>query len=173
MAVLVLALGPQLVFAQMLSTEKVERFYAERAGLATDRIGPGETADVWLFTPSLPVSFSRLEQNDAGDWRVGANVAIGASYVFMLGKGTGLEDGSVRVDPAFFIGLTGNFGVAQDPDEDGAISESFMLGGVLGFSGLSVIAGRDILAKTPILGVGGRIDLLTLTDKGSIIRKIK
>lgn len=152
-------------FSQVLSADKVSKFTNQKA------FENGKSTDVWLLTPTLPVTFSRLVKQD-GEWSVGANITIGGSYVFMLGKGTGLSDGSISINPAFFIGITGNIGVVQDFKKNG-IESSFMLGGVVGFSKVSALIGYDLLLDTPIIGIGTQIDLLTITDKLTIIRSIR
>jgi hypothetical protein len=132
------------------------------APAAVRSLGPGETGDVFLLTSNLPVSFSRLEKDADGNWRVGANMSLGASYGFMVAKGRGLQDGSIEFDPQFYVGVTGNLGLSQDLEESG-VKESLMIGGVIGFSDFNALIGYDILVDTPVFGIGTRVNVQAIT----------
>jgi hypothetical protein len=114
-----------------------------------------------VLTSELPVSFVRMSQVN-GNWKIGGQMSIGASYVVMYGKGTLQADGSVSNYNSFaYLGPV----ISLDAATDGtSISTGVTVGGVVGVGPMSAIFGYDVAAKQPVLGIGFKIDILTLTD---------
>ncbi|MBK6904977.1 MAG: hypothetical protein IPH04_19750 [Saprospirales bacterium] len=54
---------------------------------------------ILLLTPSFPVSFSRLEKDNADQWRIGSQAGIGGAYFFLIGKGYHNIDETIQVEP--------------------------------------------------------------------------
>jgi hypothetical protein len=147
--------------AQVLSKETI-RAFRERAGQDTNVSTLDKSSKhASLWTTTLPVVFSRLEKED-GDWRLGANMSIGGSYMFVTGKTTPQLDGSYRLDPDFMIGPVANLGIT--PGDAGKLDGTLMVGAVMGFSSFAVLGGYDVLLNRPVIGVGIQIQSLTFTQ---------
>jgi hypothetical protein len=117
----------------------------------------GVPGDISFRTSGLPISFSRLETDSAGNWKIGQNISLGGSYIWGWGNGTLNPDSSITTEQHFFFGFTGNFGVVQDKNNSTKLSPSITLGGIIGFSSFAVMLGTDVLNKTPIIGIAYNI----------------
>jgi len=144
--------------AQILSKSMVSSYEAGHPGVSIAANTPKHAS---LWTSTLPTTFSRLEKVD-GNWRLGANMAIGGSYVFVTGKATPQVDGSYRLDPQFMIGPVANIGIT--PGSDGKLDGTLLVGGTIGFSAFAILGGYDLLLSRPVIGVGVQIQSLTFTE---------
>lgn len=123
---------------------------------------PGQSIRCAAWTTTVPVTFSRLEKVD-GQWRIGATMSVGASYMYVVGRGTGQQGGNVQLAPDFFIGLVADFGITQG--DTSGVASSLMGGIAFGFQHLAILAGYDLLRSRPVLGVGTQIQTLSITTK--------
>ncbi|HLP51398.1 MAG TPA: hypothetical protein VK154_10970 [Chitinophagales bacterium] len=139
------------------------KFLADGAVLADPRT-------IVLLTPSFPVSFGRLEQDNAGNWRIGAQLTLGASYYLVVGKAFLNDNGTTQVEPYFSIGAHIDGGLSQNTETAGVVG-NLNVGGSVGFyKYINVLFAYDVLNKTPVFGLGGRVDLFSFTHgSGSII----
>jgi hypothetical protein len=160
--------------AQMLNrkfTSKTIKSLGERTlskNYLNDPDYSGKT--ILLLTPSFPISFSRLEQDTAKNWRIGPSIGIGGSYFFLVGKGYRNANETVQVEPYFVLGLSIEGGVSQNLQAPGVVG-NLNIGGVLGFyKYFNFLFSYDVLNNRPVYGVGARVDLFTLTQgAGTII----
>jgi hypothetical protein len=156
------------VTAQVISKQTIDAFQRRNnTGAELLTTGP-KRAKLW--TSTLPVSFARLEKAD-GEWRVGASMALGGSYVFVTGKATPQADGSMRLDPEFMIGPVANIGIA--PGDTGGIDGTLLVGATMGFSSFAILGGYDVLLGRPVIGVGMQIQSLTFTEALTNLKSIK
>jgi hypothetical protein len=153
--------------SQILTRETVHRFQLAHSEISVLNNAPKRTS-VW--TSTLPVTFSRVERED-DEWRIGANMSVGGSYVFMTGRGTPQPDGSIRLDPEFMIGPVANLGLT--PGDSGKLDGSLMVGLTVGFSTFAVLGGYDLLLTRPVIGVGIQIQSLTFTQGFTRIHSIR
>ena len=145
--------------SQVIPRSMVEA-YGSRSGGAFVRNNEPKHASMW--TSTLPVTFSRLERAN-GDWRLGANMAVGGSYIYVTGKATPQVDGSYRLDPQFMFGPVANIGIT--PGDSGKLDGTLLVGLTMGFSSFAILGGYDLLLSRPVIGVGVQIQSLTFTDK--------
>jgi hypothetical protein len=68
----------------------------------------------------------------------------------------------ITIDPSFFFGLIGDIGLQNDFSLNKLAS--IFNGGFVGIGAFSLFAGYDYLSKSPSIGLGGRIDLFTLSQ---------
>ena len=125
--------------------------------------------NIYLFTPSVPFSFGRIQKNQTGNWQVSPQASTGITYSFVIGSGHKSGD-LVQVEPWFTIGGYIDAGVAQSTQTANAVG-SFNVGGVIGFyKYINILLGYDILNSTPIYGIGARVDIFSFgLGAGSVI----
>lgn len=155
-----------LLQSQTLSSEKVQAYLASQTGTPKSMPAIGESRKVYLLTPQVPTTFTRLIKDDSGDVQLGTNICLGGAYVFMIGDATLMGAGNYRVDPEFFVGLGIEAGIGEEVDgEMGVLS----LNVILGFSSIALSLGYDFLIERPVLALGTQIDFLDITDDGTNI----
>ncbi len=124
---------------------------------------------ILLLTPSFPLSFSRLEQDSSRTWRIGPQVALGASYRFVFGKGYKNVNETVQVEPYFMLGITVDGGFSQNLQASGIVG-NFNTGGVLRiYKYFNFLFSYDVVTQRPAFGVRARVDLFTFTQSGGSI----
>jgi len=115
-----------------------------------------------LGSPTIPVSFSRLELVD-GKYILSPTISIGYGYAWFKGKFIFNESDKITVDPTLFFGLVGD--VSLNNNFDFKKLAGFFIGSFVGFGNFSLFEGYDFIANSPSIGIGGRIDLYTIYPK--------
>ena len=142
--------------AQLASTSK---FHIEGEEYALDALKVGTTYDVFISTATIPITFSKLVKDEAGDYTVGAQLGIGVGYLWILGTMTPQADGNARIDPGLFFGPAGDIGVRNEGDE---LKTAFSLGAIIGYDVIAATVGYDFLAESVYIGLSGTIDFFSL-----------
>jgi len=114
-----------------------------------------------LGSPTIPLSFSKIEHIN-GKYQVTPSVSIGYGYTWFFGDFIFNENDKITIDPTFFFGLIGDAGLQSDFSLNKLAS--FFAGGFIGTGSFSLFAGYDFISKSPSIGLGGRIDLFTLSQ---------
>jgi hypothetical protein len=167
LVLLLLSVAP--LSGQVIPASDVQPKLRSSSGAALARqVGVGERAEVKLWTSTVPVTFSRLVQDDGDDWKIGPEISLGGSYVYMVGEGTGLGNGSMQLDPRFFTGPVLQIGFAEDVD-DGALAATFLAGAVLGYRDVAGLVGYDFLEGSIVLGAGTKVTTLIIDNIRSIV----
>lgn len=155
-AALALALAvllPGGLSAQTLLAEKV-------FGTPSAAVTPQDTPprDVLLLLPTVPVTFSSLEKNEEGEWRLGSAVTMGVGVTFLLGKATKTGT-TLTAEPWVIAGAALNAGVQEDPESN--VTEALTLSGFFGFGDVALSFSRNLLRGGTSLGLSLKVDTLT------------
>lgn len=87
---------------------------------------------------------------------------MGLGYTWFWGDFIFNENDKITVDPKVFFGVVANTGLESGLNfKEGGLYAS----GFIGISSFTLIFGYDIINKSPSLGVGGRIDLYSISQK--------
>ncbi len=116
---------------------------------------------VLLGSPTIPISFSKIELVN-GNYEVAPTVSIGYGYTWFTGKFIFSENDKIIIDPVFFFGLIADVGLQNNFSLKKLTS--IFTGGFIGFGAFSLFGGYDYMSKSPTLGLGGRIDLFTISQ---------
>lgn len=114
-----------------------------------------------LGSPTIPVSFSRIEYVD-GKYEVSPTISIGYGYTWFTGNFIFSESDNIIINPKFFFGVVGDIGL-QNNFNFKKLAGIFT-GAFIGFGSFSLFAGFDYISKSPSIGLGGRIDLYTISQ---------
>jgi hypothetical protein len=114
-----------------------------------------------LGSPTIPISFSRVEMKN-GSYEVSPTISIGYGYTWFWGQFIFHEDDKIVVDPKVNFGLVAD--VALQNDFDLKKPAGLFVGGFVGVTAFSLFFGYDVVARSPTLGLGGRIDVYTLSQ---------
>ncbi|MBC7695642.1 MAG: hypothetical protein H7141_09370 [Burkholderiales bacterium] len=114
-----------------------------------------------LGSPTVPISFSRIEYID-GKYEVSPTISIGLGYTWFTGNFIFNENDKITVDPKLFFGLVGDVGLQNDFSFNKLAG--IFAGGFVGFGNFSLFAGYDFITHSPSIGLGGRIDLYTVSQ---------
>ncbi len=114
-----------------------------------------------LGSPTIPISFSKIELVK-GQYQVTPAVSIGYGYTWFTGKFIFDENDKIIIDPVFFFGLIADVGLQNNFSLNKLTS--IFTGGFIGFGAFSLFAGYDYMSKSPSIGLGGRIDLFTVSQ---------
>ena len=112
-----------------------------------------------LGSPTIPFSFSRVEKDSTGKYVLSPTISIGYGYTWFFGKFYLNENDKIMVDPTFQFGLVGDVAIQNDFSLN-RIAGLFA-GGFIGFANFSIFGGFDFVNGSPLLGVGGRVDVYT------------
>lgn len=125
----------------------VERFTAAHA-----------SKDVLLLLPTVPVTFSSLDKDDDGEWRMGSAITMGVGVTFLVGKAsaTGM---TMKADPWIIAGAAINAGIQEDAES--RVDEALTLSGFLGFGDVAVSFSRNLLRGGTSIGLSLKLDVLT------------
>jgi len=115
-----------------------------------------------LGSMTIPISFSSIEIS-RGNYIVSPTVSLGLGYTWFWGDFIFNEDDKITVDPKVFFGLIGNAGLENNFSLNKLAS--FLAGGFVGVGSFTLFGGYDVINKSPSLGVGGRIDFYTISQK--------
>jgi hypothetical protein len=111
-----------------------------------------------LGSPTIPFSFSRIERIN-GKYQLSPTISIGYGYTWFFGKFYLNENDKISVDPTFQFGIVGD--VALQSDLSLNKLTGFFTGAFIGFANFSFFGGYDYITSSPLIGVGGRIDVYT------------
>ena len=115
-----------------------------------------------LGSITVPISFSSIEIAK-GNYQVSPTVSIGLGYTWFFGDFIFNENDKITVDPTFFYGLIANAGLENNFSFNKLAG--FFTGGFIGVGSFTLFGGYDIINKSPSLGIGGRIDFFTVSQK--------
>ena len=114
-----------------------------------------------LGSPTIPISFSQIVLVK-GKFVVVPAISIGLGYTWFIGKFSFNESDKITIDPVFFFGLFADVGLQNDFSLNKFTS--IFTGGFIGFGAFTFFGGYDYLSKSPSIGLGGRIDLFTISQ---------
>jgi len=120
-----------------------------------------EYEGVLLGSITIPFFFSSIEIVSA-KITVSPTVNLGLGYTWFWGDFIFNENDKITVDPKVYFGLFANTGLENGL---GLKSGGLITAGFVGVSSFTLIFGYDIINKSPSLGVGGRIDFYTVSQK--------
>jgi hypothetical protein len=115
-----------------------------------------------LGSMTIPVSFSNIEISK-GNYEVSPTISIGFGYTWFWGDFIFNENDKITVDPTVFYGLIANAGLENNFSFNKLAG--FFTGGFIGIGSFTFFGGYDIINKSPSIGVGGRIDFYTVSQK--------
>jgi hypothetical protein len=119
-----------------------------------------------LGTLTIPISFSNIEFHGVktkDSLAVSPTISIGIGYTWFLGDFIFDENDKITVDPTFCFGLIANAGLENNFSLNKLAG--FFIGGFIGVGAFNLFGGYDLISKSPSLGVGGRIDFYTISQK--------
>lgn len=114
-----------------------------------------------LGSLTVPVSFSQIVLVKSKFVVVPA-ISIGLGYTWFVGSLIFNENDKITIDPVFFFGLFADVGLQNDFSLDKFTS--IFTGGFIGFGAFTFFAGYDYLSRAPSIGLGGRVDLFTISQ---------
>ena len=114
-----------------------------------------------LGSPTIPISFSQIVLVK-GKFLVVPAISIGLGYTWFIGKFSFNENDKITIDPVFFFGLFADVGLQNDFSLNKLTS--IFTGGFIGFGAFTFFGGYDYVSKSPSIGLGGRIDLFTISQ---------
>ncbi len=129
---------------------------------------PGHTYNIILGTPTIPLTFSRVEKIQ-GEYRIGAALELGLGYSVVQGKALYNADGTISVDPELLAGLAVNVGARNG---DTKLDSSLSLSGIIGFSRVALTTGYDLLNKSWFFGLCTKVDTFSFTKTGYTAYKV-
>jgi len=115
-----------------------------------------------LGSMTIPISFSNIEISK-GNYLVSPTVSLGIGYTWFWGDFIFNENDKITVDPTAFFGLIANAGLENNFSFNKLAG--FFTGGFIGVGSFTLFGGYDIIGKSPSLGLGGRIDFFTISQK--------
>ncbi|MES2565868.1 MAG: hypothetical protein V4565_03315 [Bacteroidota bacterium] len=115
-----------------------------------------------LGSPTIPISFSRIEYVD-GKYQVSPTISLGLGYTWFTGNFIFNENDKITIDPKLFFGMVADVGLQNDFSFKELAG--IFAGGFIGFGNFSLFSGYDFITKSPSIGLGGRIDLYTVSQK--------
>ena len=111
---------------------------------------------------TIPITFSSIEiTNDKTI--VSPNVSLGLGYTWFYGDFIFNENDKMTVEPTFFFGLLGDAGIENNFSLNRLAA--FFAGGFVGIGAFTLFGGYDVINKYPLIGLGGRVDLFTISQK--------
>jgi hypothetical protein len=115
-----------------------------------------------LGSVTIPISFSSIELAK-GNYVVSPTVDLGLGYTWFYGDFIFEESDRILVNPTFFFGLLADAGLANYFSFNKFTS--FFAGGFIGVGAFTLFGGYDFINNSPTIGLGGRIDLFTISSK--------
>jgi hypothetical protein len=114
-----------------------------------------------LGSITIPFLSSNIEIAK-GIYSVTPAVNIGIGYTWFWGSFIFNEDDKITVDPKAFFGLVVNTGLQNGLNLKAG---GLFISGFIGLGPFTLLFGYDIINRSPSLGIGGRIDLYTISQK--------
>lgn len=110
---------------------------------------------------TIPFFFSSIELAK-GNIIVNPTANLGLGYTWFSGDFIFNENDKITVDPKVFYGLFANTGIQNGLNlKNGGL----FVAGFVGVSSFNLSFGYDIINKSPSIGVGGRIDFYSISQK--------
>lgn len=156
----VVLLIPAGIDAQTLDRAKVFTDAEVRALLYSNESQekPQPSKDVLLLLPTVPVTFSSLEKDDDGEWRMGSAITMGLGVTFLIGKAS-LTGETMTAAPWLIAGAAINAGIQEDSDS--RATEALTLSGFFGFGDVALNFSRNLLRGGTSIGLSLKLDVLT------------
>lgn len=129
----------------------------------TDRHAPcedGRPCHAFILTPSVPVTFSKLQLNPDGTKQVRSDIAVGVGATFQLVRGiydVSTSTSGRRRDAiedtahSFSFGVAGQVGTTEVPSGD--VVYGITGSGFVGTGALALMGGYDITNGIPFIGL--------------------
>jgi len=111
---------------------------------------------------TIPITFSSIEISN-GDAIVSPNVSLGLGYTWFYGDFIFNENDKMTVEPTFFFGLLGDAGIENNFSLNRLAG--FFAGGFVGVGAFTLFGGYDVINHYPLVGLGGRVDFFTISQK--------
>ncbi|HTB07387.1 MAG TPA: hypothetical protein VK806_10590 [Bacteroidia bacterium] len=111
---------------------------------------------------TIPITFSSIEISN-GNAVVSPNVSLGLGYTWFYGDFVFNEDDKMTVYPTFFFGVIGDAGIENNFSLNKLAG--FFAGGFVGIGAFTLFGGYDIINKYALIGLGGRVDFFTISQK--------
>ena len=167
-----LALVAGLAFSQEISATKIP-LTSSPPSVGTGGTDTPKYVDLLMLTSELPVQFVRMNLDGSGLASLAGQMSIGASYVVMYGRGQLEIDSSVsNFRPMFFGGPVVSFDLVTDTTTTTpTLSTGLTVGAVVGMHPMSAIIGYDVLGKKAVVGLGFKIDVLSISDFTTTVLK--
>ena len=135
------------------------KFLEENRGIEAGTILP-----IRISTWSVPVTLVRLDYDVFDNARIVPTLSLGIGYFWISGSSIiDAKSKSVKIYPKNIIGITTSFGAINRVDGNVGIEGSFVLSGVIGIHPMAMSLGYDFLTKSPVIGVGFRVDFFALS----------
>lgn len=115
-----------------------------------------------LGCATIPISFSNIELA-RGNAEVSPTVGVGFGYSWFHGKFLFNENDKITIDPTFFYGFIANAGLENNLSFNQLAS--FTMGAFIGVVNFTLFGGYDFINRSPTIGLGGRIDFYTISQK--------
>lgn len=168
-AVLSLAVCSESGWAQRVAPKDVTRLLGSApvlgsgpgACLAAAQLRAGGSYLARGRTAMVPVSFSRISRNDAGEYQIGEalNIGLGVSWFdggaeYTHAEGNA-EQATLTVEPELIWGVAVNPGVRNDAV---GLSGSVTASGFVGLRTVALAVGYDFIAESPTFGIAFKVD---------------
>ena len=111
---------------------------------------------------TIPITFSSIRISDGGAI-VSPNVSLGMGYTWFYGDFIFNENDKMTVEPTFFFGVLGDAGIENNFSLNKLAG--LFAGGFVGFGAFTLFAGYDVINRYPLVGLGGRVDFFTISQK--------
>lgn len=171
---------PALADTIAIPERKVERFAsAPRLNVAGSAHAPcvaDKPCYAFVLTPSVPVTFSRLDFDPDGTKRVGADIAIGGGATFLLARGTYRSSTDPSGDrtytiedavPYLVFGVAGQAGMTEALSGD--VIYSITGSGFVGTRFFALMGGYDFINDTPFVGLAVNVTGTSINPNAAIV----
>ena len=111
---------------------------------------------------TIPITFSSVQISN-GDAIVSPNVSLGMGYTWFYGDFIFNENDKMTIEPTFFFGVLGDAGIENNFSLNKLAG--FFAGGFIGIGAFTLFAGYDVINRYPLVGLGGRVDFYTISQK--------
>lgn len=136
----------------------------------------GKPCYVFALTPSVPVTFSKLEFYGDGATGIGNDIAIGGGATFLLARGTYRSDTDASgkrtytvesAVPYLVFGVAGQAGMTES--FDGEVDYSVSASGFAGTRAFALIGGYDFINDTPFVGIAANVTGTSLSPRAALV----
>lgn len=112
-----------------------------------------------LGSVTIPINFSLFSWDPATqNLSSEPNMSIGVGYAFIVGDFAFKEDKRIEINPVLLFGPAINVGLSQGT----STQLNVLIGGFIGFPGVSLYGGWEFITRRIVIGLGTRIDVLTV-----------
>ncbi|MFZ5478329.1 MAG: hypothetical protein ACOZNI_16295 [Myxococcota bacterium] len=136
----------------------------------------GKPCYTFALTPSVPVTFSKLEFNPDGTKRIGSDIAIGGGATFLLARGTYRTDSDPSGErtytiedavPYLLFGIAGQAGMTEALS--GEVVYSVSGSGFVGTRFFALMGGYDFINSTPFIGVAANVTGTSISPNAAVV----